>query len=72
MRGDKDAWLLWYGFPVTFTDLPVDFQGTKASPFTRSDRTYHIKFAGEKHREREMDVVLKDNTGWFDSCVLNQ
>ncbi|XP_028411012.1 uncharacterized protein LOC114533638 [Dendronephthya gigantea] len=71
MSGNKDDWLLWYGFPVTFTGLAVS-SDTKANPFTRSDRTYHIMFAGEKNRKREMDIVLKDNTGWFENYVLNR
>jgi hypothetical protein len=70
--GEKDAWLLWYGFPVTFTELPVDKANPTANPLTNTNRMYHVKFIGEKHRPREIDIVLKDNTGWFDNHTLNQ
>ena len=72
MSGEKDDWLLWYGFPVTFIELPVDKKNATANPLTNSDRLYHIKFIGEKHRPREMDITLVDNTGWFDNTILNR
>lgn len=72
MYGEKNKWLLWYGVPVTFTELPVDKDHATTNPLSSTDRTYHITFAGEKQKPRNMDIILKDNTGWFDNYILNR
>jgi hypothetical protein len=68
----KDAWLLWYGFPVTFTELPVDKNNPTKNPLNHENLTYHVKFFGEKHKPRETNIILKDNVGWFDNTILNR
>ena len=72
MTKPKDKLLIWYGLKVTFPDLPVDKQNPIAKPFTRADRTYKITFSGRKQKKEEMDIVLKNNDGWFDTNYLNK